>query len=137
MCPPSDESLRKPYHYGRIWRRALVLVGLGVVWVRFRPSIVSVEGESMTPALEPGRLLLVLRGLRAEAGDIVVVRGPSGSELVKRVSAGPGDEAMPGWVLGPDEWLVLGDNREASTDSREFGTLPGDAIVGRVVWPRR
>jgi signal peptidase I len=89
----------------------------------------------MTPTLEPGRLLLVVRGLCPRAGDIVVVRGPSGVELVKRVSAGPGDEAMPGWVLGPDEWLVLGDNREASTDSREFGVLSSESIVGRVVWP--
>ncbi len=87
----------------------------------------------MAPTLRPGQLVLVARGLRPRAGDIVVVEGPNGVEMVKRVSAGPGDEAMPGWILGPDEWLVLGDNREASTDSREFGALPTEAIIGRVV----
>lgn len=109
------------------------LAGLAAAWARLRPYIVSVEGESMVPALLPGQLVLVARGLRPRAGNIVVVEGPDGVAMVKRISAGPGDEAMPGWVLGPEEWLVLGDNREASTDSREFGALPGSAIRGKVV----
>lgn len=87
----------------------------------------------MAPALAAGQLVLVARGLRPRAGDIVVVDGLNGVAMVKRVSAGPGDEAMPGWILGPDEWLFLGDNREASTDSREFGALPTSAIRGKVV----
>jgi len=91
----------------------------------------------MSPTLLPGRLVLVARGLRPRAGDIVVVEGPGDVEMVKRVSAGPGDEAMPGWILGPDEWLLLGDNREASTDSRGFGALRTSAIKGRVVLPFR
>ena len=85
----------------------------------------------MVPTLLPGQLVLVARGLRPRAGDIAVVEGPDGTEMVKRVSAGPGDEAMPGWILGPDEWLVLGDNREASTDSRRFGVVTDVAIRGR------
>lgn len=91
----------------------------------------------MAPTLAAGQLVLVARGLRPRAGDIAVVDGPNGVAMAKRVSAGPGDEAMPGWILGPDEWLVLGDNREASTDSREFGSLPTSAIRGKVVLPIR
>ena len=91
----------------------------------------------MAPALKPGQRLLVVRGASLRAGDIVVVEGPHGVEMVKRVSVGPGGEAMPGWILGPDEWLVLGDNRQASTDSREFGALPRSAIKGKVVLPFR
>jgi signal peptidase I len=42
--------------------------------------------------------------------------------------------------LGPAEYLVLGDNRAASSDGRDFGPVPGDAFVGRVrfaYWPPR
>ena len=38
-------------------------------------------------------------------------------------------------VLGSDEYFVLGDNRSASSDSRFWGVLPKDDIVGKV-WAR-
>lgn len=38
-------------------------------------------------------------------------------------------------VLGPDEFFVMGDNRGASYDSRRFGPVKREAIVGRV-WLR-
>lgn len=41
-------------------------------------------------------------------------------------------------VLGEEEYFVLGDNREFSFDSRRFGPLPEDNIIGRVflrAWP--
>lgn len=38
-------------------------------------------------------------------------------------------------TLGTDQFFVMGDNRDASFDSRRFGAIDGDDIVGRV-WVR-
>ena len=44
------------------------------------------------------------------------------------------------WRMGPDEYFVMGDNRTRSTDSREYGPVKADLLVGRVLlryWPPR
>ena len=131
---------------GRGRRKRTVLLGVGLAgfaaaWGRYRPSLARVEGASMRPALEPGTVLLVLR-LRPRVGSIAVAEHPSGAmEIVKRITAGPGDTVTFGpeeLVLSDDEWWLEGDAGEWSTDSRRFGPLPRAAIKGRFFeLPRR
>ena len=90
---------------------------------------VQVHGESMQPALLPGDRLLVVGFLKARPGDVVAVVDPrdDGRTMVKRVA-----------TVDSAGVTVLGDNPEASTDSRTFGPVPSHLLVGRVVyryWP--
>ena len=86
-----------------------------------------VEGDSMTPALRDGERVFVSRAsywFRApREGDIVVLRDPREPSrvLVKRVAGREGDG-----------WVVLGDNPAASTDSRHFGPVGREQIIGKV-----
>ena len=102
-----------------------------------RPFRVEVAGTSMRPTLEPGDWLLATRWGRLRHGSVVVVRR-EGLDLVKRVAAVPGED-VEGYRLQHDEYLVVGDNAEASTDGRSFGPVRMDQIEGVVrfrYWPR-
>lgn len=92
-------------------------------------SAVAVDGDSMAPTLQPGDLLLVARTARILPGDLIMARRPDrpGLLLVKR-------------VLGRERggWWIEGDNPAGSDDSRLFGPLPGECVLGRVLfryWP--
>jgi len=108
---------------------------------------------------------MAYRWNEAERGDIIVFRFPlnPSRRFIKRVIGLPGntvtirggdvyidgqilDEpylaATPRydgeWVIGPDELFVLGDNRNNSSDSQNWGPLPIEEIIGKAVlvyWP--
>lgn len=93
----------------------------------------------MAPILLPGDRLLVLRPLRYDVGDLVVVPDPRepGRTLVKRLVALPGSRVQAGDVTleaGPGEAVVLGDNPAASTDSRLLGPVRLAELGGRCVY---
>jgi nickel-type superoxide dismutase maturation protease len=82
---------------------------------------VLVRGPSMAPTLHAGDALLVRRGGRVRAGDIVVARFRSRPDLlvVKRAVR----EQDGGW------W-VRGDNDFGTDDSRVYGVAD---VIGRVL----
>jgi signal peptidase I len=99
-------------------------------------------------------------------GDVVVIKDPGGSSelLIKRVVGLPGErvtvadnrvfiDGVPldepylnqptqgsgrSWIVPPLSVFVMGDNRSASRDSRIFGPVPMDEIIGHALfryWP--
>ena len=85
-----------------------------------------VEGLSMLPAFNHGKIVVGLRFVRKpKVGDVVIVRHHR-LEIIKRV-----DQIHDGKVY------LLGDNPSESTDSRQFGWLPLNAIRAIVFGPQR
>lgn len=96
-----------------------------------------------------------------DAGDLVVFRDPDGALSLKRVVGLPGDRValrdtylevngravdepyvdrrrVAGTYYGPvlvpaGSVLVMGDNRGSSIDSRDYGAVDAEQIVGRVL----
>lgn len=88
---------------------------------------VEVVGDSMLPALESGDRLWVFGRLGPRAGDIVAVVDPRDPARVivkrcQRVDPSTGD------------LVVVGDNPDGSTDSREFGPVPLSRYRGRAIY---
>ena len=144
-------------------------VGAGLALRRFAFGTVRVAGASMEDTLHSGDVVLVTRfdyAARSPGrGDVVECRFADRSDTyLKRVIGLPGDEVsfVTGQLyvngeaveepyvrsytdnyavaLGEDEYLVLGDNRAESYDSRmaDMGPVHGEDLLGRarwVLWP--
>ena len=98
------------------------------------------EGHSMVPVIKPGSILLVCKivyGLRLPGsgayifhwgqprkGDVVVFYTPLGEIAVKRCG-----EILPG-----ARFFALGDNGSQSYDSRNYGPVPNDHIIGKALF---
>ena len=91
----------------------------------------------MTPGYRNGDRLLISPVLllfkKASEGDVVVIQHPKDStkQILKRVIGIPGDR-LEGVELGSNEYFVLGDNKGKSEDSRHFGKITRDQILGKV-----
>jgi nickel-type superoxide dismutase maturation protease len=81
----------------------------------------------MSPTLGDGDVVLVRFGAEPAPGDVVLVRWV----------ARPGQLSVKRLVRSqPPGWWVLGDNPQASTDSRQLGPAQVPAVVRWRLWPR-
>ena len=143
---------------GQPWRLRLFLLAsaiLAIAWdagalarrARQGPWRVAVAGDSMAPALRPGDWLLVdpTPARWPRRGTLVVVREPETDlVVVKRVAGRPGDRVAqggaPSTLLGPAEAWLASDAPGAGIDSRRYGPVDAERLLGRVAWrygPRR
>jgi len=123
----------------------LLLVGLFLAGEQLM-TVWTVYGPSMEPTLLAGDRVIVdtwsYRRRAPRVGEIALFRAPdpSAPALVKRVATRPKSATAVGstsaWSHcangGGTTWLE-GDNLKNSADSRSFGAVPDNCIVGRVV----
>ena len=87
-----------------------------------------IEDRSMEPEFKSGDYVLVNRLSyifgNPRKGDIIVLKHPKEKNkfLIKRISL----------VTSSDEYFVVGDNKSFSQDSRHFGPIKKELIVGKV-----
>ena len=133
---------------------AFALFVLGATGAIATMRVFRVAASSMSPTLEvddkvvvnlmaydlkfPFTSTRILEWSEPKVGDIVLFSVPNQTYLgFKRVAAVPGEVvAFRGASLrvAPDHYFVLGDSRDNSNDSRNFGPLPRSRIEGRLIW---
>lgn len=106
--------------------------------------LVTVRGDSMMPTLRPGQRVLVRLHRRVRTGDVVVFTTTAEHVplMIKRVAAAAG-EPVPddmrdaaGDAVVPEGFLLVRGDNPTAADSRAFGCLPADTVVGLVRRPR-
>jgi signal peptidase I len=130
---------------------AAAAAAAALVWSRL--LVVTVRGGSMRPTLEIGDRVVVLRrpGRLSRRRDLVVVRSPATARdhdtrqlRLKRLVGRPGDRvpeairAALGWdatTRVPDGQILLLGDHPHSEDSKQWGFVPVDLVVG-FVWRR-
>lgn len=134
---PNERLLVQKLGYSTINRFDVVVIDAPRLGKRLVKRVVGLPGE--TVRLEDGwRLFINGQSLeysaetgfdRIEAGDHRIHLDFGGEKFATSV-------AKTDLLLGPGEFFVLGDHRTNSEDSRAFGPVQGEEIVGQVwrVW---
>jgi signal peptidase I len=129
---------------------SLVLI-LGItVFFYFQFTTVVVSGSSMEPTFKHGQRLLASKAYWLVGGinenDVVVIKAEDGVDyMIKRVYRLGGQ--IVDWKNVPRDWrltqgefkvpeghvYVIGDNYLHSEDSRDYGPVPIERVIGKIV----
>ena len=149
-----QNSQTKLKHYKKHLSLLLIAAVL-VVFANFTFKIIIVSGDSMSPSLHDGQIVIAFKlSHHIEVGDVVVFE-QEGSLSVKRVLASSGDsvkliagklyvndiEIRPiiyegknvEYHIGYNELFVVGDNYPVSYDSRDYGPIQTSIVLGRII----
>ncbi|MBR2704766.1 MAG: signal peptidase I [Clostridia bacterium] len=140
----------------------ILIIGIIVFFINtFLFQLCFVRGESMVPTLKNGQVLIAKKfDLQIKRNDIVVVK-KDGKVIIKRAVGIPNDRIniLDGYLyvngekfddryiqdsgnikdeitLKSNEYFILGDNRNASIDSRfdEIGIITKKNIIGKIIF---
>ena len=120
-------------------KAVLLAAAAALILKLFIFDFIIAQGHSMEPAIQNGAVLIISRlryGVRLplmrrylfrwagpKEGEVVVFYTPTGELAVKRCSA----------PAGQDSFFAEGDNSLTSYDSRAYGPVPIDNIIGKVL----
>lgn len=131
--------------------RLAILVSLLMLTIALKATLatVVVDGVSMFPTLKPGQYVIIARMFAPpKIGDIVVVDSwKNDGPVVKRVFRTEGqvvawqdspmylsvEEKLQPYYVPKGTVYLLGDNPLHSEDSRSYGPVPVENILGRVI----
>lgn len=126
------------------------------ILLNFKIEIIS--GQSMAPTLSSGQVTIVNKNVdKYQENDIVVFNTETYGVCVKRIVGVEGDTIkitnnkvfknnieIPSYenigyedaeyTLKNNEYFVVGDNSRASIDSRNYGVICYDDIIGKVIY---
>lgn len=100
----------------------------------------TVNGRSMTPTFQDGDIVFVEKfthHFSIQKSDVLVFHYPRFDKKeidIKRVYGIPLETISLGnteMYLGKEDYFMAGDNRQESTDSRDFGTVQMEHIIGK------
>lgn len=118
-------------------------------------QIIVIHGDSMEPSLKDRQVILIDKDGFEICSDDVVVFFMENEQIIKRVFGVPGDMIHlsgygvsingiairpyeyngqeKSYILSDGEYFVLGDNHISSVDSRIFGPIDIDQIIGKMI----
>ena len=105
--------------------------GLDTQGIPFIKRVIGMPGDTI--ALENGRVFVTREGespVRIEEPYVITDESNAPAATLC-----PRPDCPQSWIVGAGEYFVMGDNRPSSQDSRVFGPIDEDTILGRA-WLR-